>query len=200
MADGIPLSALIPDRLDSLAERARARLCDDQEVGGMKLAWDYIGNELGHALTSVLDCDLLEVLATAWAEAAPLAAFADPAMHPAGERSVVELGEHEFSRELHPVVAVTVGSCPCVELDFVLALRAHVGGLRLSILDGHIVGGNLGELWASAQLSYEGVPLHPPSESRKIEIPGDFQFRPPGIRIPRLGHASTSAAGGPARG
>lgn len=197
MADGIRLSSLLPDRLDSLAERVQSRLCDDEQVGGMKLAWDYIGKELGSALKSVLDCDLLEILAGAWAEAAPLAAFADLAMHPAGERSVVELGGHEFSRELHPVVAVTIGSCPCVELNFLLALTAHVGGVRLSIVDGHIVGGNMGELWASAQLSYEGTPLHPPSESRKIAIPGDFRFAAPGVKIPRL---SRPAVEGPADG
>ena len=197
MADPIPVSALLPERLDSLAEQVRTRLCEDEQVGGMKLAWDYIGRELSDTLRSVLDCDLLDILARAWAEAAALAEFADPQKHPPGERSVVELGEHEFSRELRPVVAVTIGSCPCVELEFVLALSAHVGGVRLSIVDGHIVGGDLGELWAGAQLSYQGTPLHPPSESRKIEIPGDFRLRPPGVKIPRLsGQAVEGAADG----
>lgn len=186
MKNGVPLSALIPDRLDSVAERVRNRMCDNQEIGGMKLAWDFIGKELHTALKSVLDCDLLEVLAGAWAQAAPIAAFANPDQHPTGERSVVELGEHDVSRELNPIIAVTVGSCPCVELSFTLALAAHVGGVRLAIVDGHIVGGDLGELWASAQLSYDGTPLHPPQESSKIEVPGEFSFTPPGIKIPRL--------------
>ena len=95
------------------------------------------------------------------ASSATLAAFADPAKHPPGERSVVELGEHELKRELQPVIAVTIAPCPCIELKFLFALTAHIGGVRLSIVDGHIVGGDLGELWASAQLSYEGTPLHP---------------------------------------
>lgn len=197
MADRIPLAALLPDRLDSIAERAQARLCEDEQIGGMKLAWDYVGKELHGALKSVLDCDLLDILGRAWAEAAALAEYADPAIHPPGERSVVALGEHELAHELRPVVAVTVGSCPCVELEFVLALTAHVGGVRLSIVDGHVVGGDLGELWASAQLSFEGTPLHPPRESTRFGIPGEFHFATPGIKIPRLsGQAVEGAADG----
>lgn len=197
MADRIPLSALLPDRLDSIADRAQARLCDNEEIGGMKLAWDFIGKELHKALKSVLDHDLLDILGRAWAEAAALAEYADPQKHPRGERSVVALGEHELAHDLRPVVAVTVGSCPCVELEFVLALTAHVGGVRLSILDGHVVGGDLGELWASAQLSFEGRPLHPPRESTRFGVPGEFHFGAPGIEIPWL---SGQAVEGPADG
>ena len=190
------LGALIPERLDSVAEQVRARLCEDQEIGGMKLAWDFIGKELHTVLKSVLDCDLLEILGQAWAKAAPIAALADPDKHPPGERSVVELGEHDISRELNPVIAVTVGPCPCIELSFTFELTAHVGGVRLAIADGHIVGGDLGELWASAQLSYEGTPLHPPQESAKVAIPGDFSFAPPGIKIPAFRGTVEGAAGG----
>lgn len=175
---------MIPDRLDSVAERVKTRMCDDQQIGGMKLAWDFIGGELANALKSVLDCDLVEVLGGAWAKAAPLAEFADPDKHPRGERSVIEFGAHDISRELNPVIAVTIAPCPCVELSFTLALAAHVSGVRLAIVDGHLIGGDLGELWASAQLSYEGVPLHPEQESARIAAPGEFAFASPGIKIP----------------
>ena len=58
--------------------------------------------------------------------------------------------------------------------------------LPRSIVDGHIVGGDLGEAWATAQLSYEGTPLHDATESNKISIRGEFRFASPGIRIPLL--------------
>ena len=186
MPKSVALGALVPDKLDSVADRVRDRMCDDERIGGMKLAWDYIGKELHKALKSALDHDLLDVLGKSWAQFSELASFADPAKHPPGERSVVELGEHEVQRELFPVVAVTVAPCPSVELKFLLALTANVGGVRLSIVDGHIVGGDLGELWASAQLSYEGAPLHPAQESAKVGVPGEFAFDPPGIKIPRI--------------
>lgn len=193
MADDLSLGSLLPARLDSLDEQVRARLCKDDQVGGMKLAWDYIGGEMGESLKSVLDCDLLEIFASAWAKAAPLVDLADPAKHPPGERSLVELGSHDLKRDFHPVIAVTIGACPCVELHFTLALAAHIGGVRLAVTDGHIISGDLGEVWASVQLSYEGTPLHPPSESRKLVIPASFNFDSPGIEIPRLAgdHART---------
>ena len=186
MVDDVSLGSLLPARLDSLDEQVRARLCQDDQVGGMKLAWDFIGKELGTSLKSVLDCDLLEIFALTWAKAAPLAELADPAKHPPGERSLVELGGHDVNREFRPVVAITIGSCPCVELNFTFTLAAHVGGVRLSIVDRHIVGGDLGEVWASAQLSCEGTPLHAPAESQKLVLPAEFRFDPPGIALPRL--------------
>ena len=126
-----------------------------------------------------------------------IAVLADPANHPPGERSLVEFGEHDISRELNPTIAVTIAPCPCIELNFTLALAAHVSGVRLAIVDGHLVGGDLGELWASAQLSYEGVPLHPEQESARIAAPGEFNFVAPGIKIPLLsGQAVEGAADG----
>jgi hypothetical protein len=190
----VALGELLPEKLDSVADRVRDRMCDDERIGGMKLAWDYIGRELHKALKSVLDHDLLEVMGNGWAQFSELAAFADPAKHPPGERSVVELGEHELQRELQPVVAVTIAPCPSVELKFLLALTATVGGVRLSIVDGHIVGGDLGELRASAQLSYEGTPLHPAQESARIGVPGEFAFDPPGIQIPAITSPPVEAA------
>lgn len=190
MAEGVPLSALLPDRLDSMGKRVQARLSEDQQVRGMKLAWGIVGKEIQAALKSVLDCDLFEVLAKGWAQAAPLAGFVDAAKYPPGERHMVELGKHDLSRELHPVIAVTIGSCPCVELKFTLTVTANISGVRLAILDRHIVTADPGETWASAQLSYEGTPLHDAPESRKIRIPGEIRFASPGIEIPRIAAAA----------
>ena len=190
MADGIRLSGLLPDRLNSMAERVKTRLSDSEEVGGMRLAWGYIGKEIQGALKSALDCDLLEILGKAWAQASPLVDFSDPNKHPPGERTFVELSEHKVGRDLHPVIAISLGALPSVELRFTFAVTAHVGGVRLAILDNHIIGGDLGEAWASAQLSYEGTPLHPASRSTKVAFPGAFHFAAPGIEIPRLGVAA----------
>ena len=53
-----------------------------------------------------------------------------------------------------------------------------------------------GELWASAQLSYEGTPLHPPQESAKVGVPGEFAFAAPGIQIPRITSMPVEGAAG----
>ena len=153
----------------------------------MSLAWDYVGSQLEGALKSALDCDALEVLAKGWANAKLLADYGDPDKHPPGERSVVELGAHDVSRDVHPVVGVTIGSCPCVELKFTFTVSGHFGGLKLALLDAHIVGGSIGDAWLTAQLSYNGVPLHDAAESRKVPLSGEFAFDPPGIALPRFG-------------
>lgn len=191
MAIELKLSALLPERLDQMSERARNKLCETEEIGCMKLAWDFIAGELQGALKSALDCDLMEIFAKMWAGAELLSDFADPEKHPPGTRNVIEIGEHELTRELHPTVAVTIGSLPCVELNFTFTVTVHFSGVKLAILDGHITGGSAGEASASAQLSYEGTPLHEASESRKVRIPGQFAFAAPGVPIPGVSGRTT---------
>lgn len=177
---------LLPERLDGLEERVKDRLFEDPEVGRTKLAWDLIGSEVERALRSVLDCDLVDALAKAWAAAASVRDYGDPAKHEPGETAIVHLGEQEFERELHPVVGVTIAGCECLELRFTLSLAAQFSGLALSIRAPFITGGSAGDLKASAQLSYGEVPLHPPQESRKIELPGRFSLGSP-LEIPGPG-------------
>jgi len=174
---------LLPERFEGLEERVKDRLCEDPGVGSNKLAWDLIGSEVEGALRSVLDCDLIETLARAWTTARALQDYADPAKHPAGEASVVHLGEREVERELHPVVAVTIGQCECMELRFTLTLAAKFSGLALTIRAPFITGGSAGDLKVSAQLKYGEVALHKPRESRKLVLPGRFGFSVP-LEIP----------------
>jgi hypothetical protein len=177
---------LLPDRLDGLEERIKDTLCEDPGVGSNKLAWDLIGSEVEGALRSVLDCDLIETLARAWTTARALQDYADPAKHPPGEAAVVHLGERVIERELHPVVAVTIGECQCMELRFTLCLAAHFSGLALTIRAPCITGGTAGDLKVSAQLKYGEVKLHKAAESRKLLLPGRFKLATP-LEIPRRG-------------
>lgn len=186
MADALKLNALLPAKLDGLAERARDKLGENEEVGGMKLAWNYVGNQVRSALSDALDCDLLEQFAKAWASAKLLADYGDPAKHPAGERSVVELGAHDVGHDFNPVVSVKIGKCVPIDLPFTLSVSGSFAGVKLAIKDGHIVGGETGDASASGQLSLNGIPLHEPAESAKIALPGSFSLAPPGVRIPRL--------------
>ena len=175
------VSDLLPERLDGLGEAAREALCRDQQVGGMKLAWDYVSRRLDEALRSALDCDLMEVLAQGWANSRLMGGYAAAAT--SAEPTEVELGEHEVSRELNPVVAVTIGPCPCVELEFNVALSARFGGLKLEIADRHITGGRPGEVWAGAAVSFRDLTLCE-AESRRLQLPGEFRFAAPGVPIP----------------
>ena len=182
----VMMSDLLPERLDKVAEEARKTLSENEDIGCMKLAWEYIGDQLEGALKSALDCDAVAVFAKTWSAADLLSDYADPSKHPPGERSVVELGAHEISRALEPVIAVTVGSCPCIELKFTFTVTGNFGGVTLTVMDAHITGGSAGEAWASAQLSYNGIPLHDAAKSRKLALPGAFEFAAPGVPIPRL--------------
>jgi hypothetical protein len=187
---GLRVADLLPDRLEGIEERVKEQACRDPAAGKMKLAWDLIGSEVEGALRSALDCDLIELLAQGWARARALQDYADPEKHPPGETAIVHLGERDFARELHPVVAVSIAGCPELELRFTLELAAHFSGLALSVRAGHIIGGRTGDAHVSAQLKYGEADLHKAKESKKLQLPGRFSFAPPGLRIPPKGKDS----------
>jgi hypothetical protein len=170
---------LLPDRLDGIEKRIKEGLRDDPGTGGLPLAWDLIGSEVEGALRKVLDCDLLQILGKAWATMRALQAYADPALHPPGEEAVVHLGERDLERDLHPVINVKIGDCPPMELRFTLTLCAHLSGLALSLNCPNLTRGAAGDGQVSARLSYDKVELIKPKESRKLALPGRFDFDPP---------------------
>ena len=175
---------LLPERLTGLEDRVKEQMSADPEVARTKLAWNLIGSEVERALRSVLDCDLIDTLAKAWAGALSVLEYGDPSKHEPGETAVLHLGEQEFERDLHPVIGVTIAGCGCLELRFTLRLAVHFSGLAVSIRAPFITGGAAGDAHVSAQLCYGDVPLHPAQESRRIELPGRFDLGSP-LEIPR---------------
>ena len=186
MEEATKLKDLLPERLDRLSEESRKELCQDENVSGMHLAWDYIGDQLDGELRNVLDLNIFDLLGKAWAGAKRLNEFRDSTKHPPGVRELLKFGDFDFARELHPTIDVTIGSFPCAKLKFTFELTGHFSGLYLGIKDGHITDGRSGEAWASAQLSYADIPLHKEKETKKMILPGQFKFSPPGIEIPSL--------------
>jgi hypothetical protein len=157
------------------------------------LAWDLVSEQAASALRSLLDCDVLDLLAQAWAKAQAIRAYADPAQHPPGELAIVHLAEHSFVREIHPVLKIQVAGCAPISLRFTVVLKAEVRGLALSIESGHILAMSAGDAAVSAQLKYGEFNLTNEKQSRKLPLPGRHVFTP-GIAIPPP--ASVNAAEG----
>ena len=191
MTEGLKLTELLPDRLDRLGEQAKKKMCEDENVSGMRLAWGYIASQLDSALRRTLDCDLFELLGKAWANGKLLYEYGDPAKHPPGQRELLNVGEYSFDRELHPTIEVTIASKSCAELEFTFTLTGHFSGLHLTIMDGHILSCGSGDAWASAQLSYNEIPLHKEKETKRVRLPGHHDFTAPGIPIPKAGIGSS---------
>lgn len=179
MAETIKVADLLPERIDGMGAAVRDALCSDAKVAGQQLAWGYISSHLERALRNALDCDLFDVLAGGWAQSPLLNSYAAAMTKPSAE---ITLGAHQLKRELHPGVAVTIAPCPCIELEFTLALAAQFSALKLDIANRHITGGSPGEVSASAELSFKDVTLHQ-AESRALQLPARFRFAEPGIPI-----------------
>jgi len=80
-----------------------------------------------------------------------------------------------------------------MERNYPLASAARFDGLRLLTLHAPVIHGSLNWENASGQLSYEGIPLHPPSDTRRVRNPGQVRLGRSDVSIPR----AQSAPGSP---
>jgi len=172
---------LIPDGLH-LDQTMKGALSQDRGAGAPRLAWGVIGSQASEALKSVLDMDVLDVLGQAWSVLSQLHEYTDRSKHPEGERSVVYLGGHKFVKTLYPQLTVTIEPLKPVTLRFALDLTADVRSVALAICNGYITSTGAGDGALSAQLKYGDLALNKPQQ-RKLQFPGSFAFKPPGLAI-----------------
>ncbi len=172
---------LLPDGLQ-LEQTVKDALGSQRDVGAAKLAWGVIGSEASGALKGVLNIDLFEIVAQVWCTAREFHEYTDRSKHPSTERSVVYLGEHAFTKEIYPTLAVTIGPYKCPPLRFTLALATTIRSIALVICDGRITSLGAGDGDISGQLKYGDVDLTK-KQSRKVPFPGHFDFKAPGLAI-----------------
>ena len=108
--------------------------------------------------------------------------YTDRSKHPEGERSVVHLGSHKFKKTVYPQLAVTIDPFKPVTLRFALDLVADIRSIALAILNGRITSTGGGDGALGAQLRYGDVALNK-VQLRKVQFPGSFAFKEPGLAI-----------------
>jgi hypothetical protein len=172
---------LLPDGLQ-LGQTVEAALRSNGGVGAAKFAWRVIGSEATSALKGVLSLDVFEVVARVWCGAKELHDFTDRSKHPAGEKSVVYLGEHAFSKIIYPTLAITIGPYKCPPLRFTLELATTIRSIALAICDGRITSAGAGDGDVTGRLSYGDVDLTK-QQSRKVPFPAHVAFTAPGLAI-----------------
>jgi hypothetical protein len=181
---GLSVADLLPSRLDHLdAALEREKASNAQLASLPGIAMGVVGERVDAAVRETLGCDVFQVLAGAWAKARELHEYADETKHPAGETSTMYLGEHALGVDLHPTVDVVVSGLATFELRFTLTLQAALRLAELTIRSHHIV--ELGKCDAALQavLSYGGIPLHTPLQSRRVTLSTPLAFAAPGIPI-----------------
>lgn len=186
---GIRVTELLPDHF-SVGTAVDREMQANPDACPPGFGWDFVSDQAASALRSLLDCDVVDLLAQGWARAQAIRAYADPAKHPPGEIAIVHLAEHSFAREIHPVLKIHIAGCSPFPVRFTLVLKAEVRGLALSIESGHILAMSAGDAMVSAQLKYGEFNLTNEKQSRKLPLPGRFVFTP-GIPIPPPATAET---------
>lgn len=176
--NGVALSELLPDAFSSLAGNIKDKLAHDDgskpNIPGF--AWNIAASETATAIDGALDCDVYELLARGWCFADELRKYKN---QPPGTESIVYLGEHAMTTEVHPVLTLSIDSIPCRPIRFTVELKANFRTAAVLIADGNIVGMNTGDCFVSAQLKYGEVSLHDEVKSQHLTLPGRIRFKTP---------------------
>jgi hypothetical protein len=171
-AQGVRIGDLFPSGLAPVGESVANELRREGGAGSAGIAWEMVQDEAAARLKEVLDLDVLELIGQAWRKARELREYADPLKHPPEETSIVHLGEHAVTCEVHPVLAVR---------RFTVNLVAKFKSAALTIRGGAIRAVAPGVCAAVAELKYRSVSLKR-EETPELRLPGRFEFRD-GLRI-----------------
>jgi hypothetical protein len=180
-AQGVRIGDLFPSGLAPVGESVANELRREGGAGSAGIAWEMVQDEAAARLKEVLDLDVLELIGQAWRKARELREYADPLKHPPEETSIVHLGEHAVTCEVHPVLAVRLGDVALPELRFTVNLVAKFKSAALTIRGGAIRAVAPGVCAAVAELKYRSVSLKR-EETPELRLPGRFEFRD-GLRI-----------------
>ena len=170
--EGRTIRELLPssfDNLDEVIEKdAAARLPGGEGIP--QFLWRVIGEKSADAVRDTLNVDIFDEIARAWLTAVELSQYTDEKKYPPEQTQRVFLGKHTVKRELHPVLAIRVGSRDLLKLRFTLELGAEFRSAQLDIRAGRIVALGAGECFVSLQLKYGAHNLHRAITSAKIPL------------------------------
>ncbi|MEO8748265.1 MAG: hypothetical protein ABI379_11515 [Rhodanobacter sp.] len=179
--NGVTVSELLPDSFSRLAQTMQDKVSKDDggSVSMPGFAWNFAASETTTEIRNALDCDVFALVARGWCFASELSKYKDEAKYPAGTKSVVYLGEHALTTEVHPVLALSIGPIRCRPIRFTVELKANFLTAALLIVNGSIVGLDSGDCFVSAQLKYGEISLHDEVKSRHVPLPGRITFKSP---------------------
>lgn len=165
---------LLPTRFKRLDEVVEAEVQRDNALhtaGFPKALTGVVAERAASTVGGVLNIDVFELMAGAWAKARELHEYSTAAgKHPPEETSTLFLGEHELAAQLHPLADVTFGAVSHIRLKFTLRLAARVQEAQLTIRNGHIIKIGRCDGSVSAQLKYGEIPLHDKLTSKALPL------------------------------
>jgi hypothetical protein len=187
MADGYPVRALLPAKLQNLDSQVSATVANDEKLnrGLPGMALQIAGDKATGALGDALGCDIFGILAKAWAGAHELSEYADETKHPPDETSTLVLDPHDLTVTVHPLVEVDFDVVGKITLRFDLELAAHFQLAQITIKAGHIIQIGKADASVSGKLSYAGAKLYE-IDSPTVPFLAAITLPNGGLQIPKL--------------
>ncbi|MBS0432023.1 MAG: hypothetical protein JSS21_06415 [Proteobacteria bacterium] len=182
----VEVCKLLPDKFDQFDETLQKEAVVESGQASPSIpgfAWKMVASEAQQDMHDALHMDVFSVLARGWCLARELHQYTDKAKYPPDQTSILTLGKHPASVDLHPVLALSVGEIRFRPLRFTLTLTADFNTATLLIRNGCIIGVASGDCDVGAQLKYGAIPLHQPLKSRHVTLPGRRLFDAPGLAI-----------------
>jgi hypothetical protein len=187
MADtgGVPMRDLLPASFGQMDAQLKKEIGANRDLAREhmpNLAVEVLGDKVSGALEQVLNVDVFELMANAWAKASELHEYKDPPK--SDEIATLFLDKHPLSSEMHPIVEVRIGRFTKWTLTFTLALEAEIQLVELTLHKGRITQIGKCDCQVSASLKYKDTPLHELMAPRTVPLTRSFKL--PGDGLPLL--------------
>jgi len=179
---GPTVRSLLPPRWRDLDEIARQRMerapwARDRRAPGLALG--FAGEQATAALQRALERDVIADFIAAWKIAKEIRTCAEQSALDPGITHVLTLGEHELSTKLRALVRVDIDGFGIFDIPFDLALGAEFHLARLTVRGGALYAVDAVQCDVTAQLSYEGAPIHDKWRSQKVTLGAPLHLDPP---------------------
>lgn len=168
---------------DLWVSAARKKVCDalkDDPSGQWgKLKLPLLGEKVRAEIDRALaDIDPMTLFAQAWIKVREIRKL------PRDKTCFVEIGEHMFKKDLHPLLTVTFDPWVSEQIKFTLTLRAEINAVEIEVRNRHIVAAGGGSCNLGVELKYGTASLSGPIEFKRYDLPGEYRFKGDGIPIP----------------
>lgn len=190
-----PLEVFSADAAIEAAAAIRENMAAASEAGWRTAPVSLIGSKLRDTLGEALaEFDLFKLFIDGWINLTAFKALCDPAVLANGRTRHLRIGMIEQDLPIDLGVSLRFGPLHTPPIVLTMTFNGKFEAVECAVRHGHIVGVGGGRCDLSVTIGHGGSNIQPKKRVKRFELPGEFTFQEPGIRIPHQSAPSLPGA------
>lgn len=180
-----PLEVFSPEAAVRAAAAVREELASASEAGWRTAPLSLMGSKLRESLgTALAEFDLFKLFVDGWINLREFKALCDPAVVASGRTRHVKIGSIDQNLPIDLGVSLRFGPLHSAPIVFTTTFNGKFDAVECAVRRGHIVAVGGGGCDLSVTIGHGGSNIQPKKRIKRFNLPGEFAFAEPGIRIP----------------